>query len=73
MAKGIPTGKTYLGFVLTWAVLVGPAAALLAFSLLLYGYRVAGGIVIVVAIYLFVRHARAIGQRAKQGVRRRSD
>jgi len=70
MAEGIPTGRTYFGFVFIWAVLAVPSAGILAFSLLWSGYRSAGVFVIVVAIYLFVRHARAIGRRAKQAVRR---
>jgi hypothetical protein len=40
--------------------------------MLLHGHKVAGIFVIVVTIYLFVRHARAIGRRAKQSTRRRT-
>jgi 1,4-dihydroxy-2-naphthoate octaprenyltransferase len=72
MASDIPTGKTYLGFVFLWGVLVTPAAAAFALTMLLHGQKVAGVFVIVVTIYLFVRHARSIGRRARQSIRRRA-
>ena len=72
MASDIPTGRTYLGFVLLRGVLVTPVAAAFAFTMLLHGHKVAGIFVIVVTIYLFVRHARSIGRRAKQSIRRRA-
>jgi len=72
LANDIPTGRTYLGFVFLWGVLVTPMAATFAFNLLWYGHNVAGIFAIVVTIYLFVRHARAIGRRAMQSIRRRA-
>ena len=71
MTNNIPTGRTYLGFAFLWGVLVTPAAAAFAFTMLLHGHKAAGSMLIVVTIYLFVRHARAIGRRARQGLRRR--
>jgi 1,4-dihydroxy-2-naphthoate octaprenyltransferase len=72
MTSSIPTGRTYVGFVFLWGVLVTPAAAAFAFTMLFHGHKFGGILLIVVTIYLFVRHARSIGRRAKQSIRRRA-
>lgn len=68
--SNIPTGRTYLGFVLTWtAVLL--FVSLLCFALFAAGHWIAGLLTILLAIYGFVRHSMWIGKRAKQGLVRR--
>ena len=62
MTNNIPTGRTYLGFAFLWGVLVTPAAAAFAFTMLLHGHKAAGSMLIVVTIYLlFVMPGRLDG------------
>lgn len=69
MSKGIPTGKTYLGFALLWQVVffVASIACIVFFEA---GYFATTMVVILLTAYGFFRHARSIGCRAKQGIRR---
>jgi 1,4-dihydroxy-2-naphthoate octaprenyltransferase len=69
MSKGIPTGRTYLGFALLWQAVffVAWIACLVFFGA---GYFATAMVVILLTAYGFFRHARSIGRRAKQGIRR---
>jgi hypothetical protein len=69
MSSGIPTGKTYLGFVLLWNA-VFCVVGLLCFVLFAAGYVATGVFTILLTGYGFFRHSRSIGRRAKQALRR---
>lgn len=66
MSKGIPTGKTYLGFALLWQVVFFVAWCIVFFEA---GYFATTMVVILLTAYGFFRHARSIGRRAKQVIR----
>ena len=71
MSRVIPTGKTYLGFAALWhAMFFAVWIACIAFFAA--GYSVTAMVLILLTAYGFFRHARAIGRRAKQGIRRPS-
>ncbi len=67
----IPTGRTYLGFVLTWIAVLF-LVSLFCFALFSAGHLMAGLLAILLAAYGFIRHSLWIGKRAKQGVVRKS-
>jgi hypothetical protein len=69
MSKGIPTATTYLGFALLWHAVffVAWIACTIFFGA---GYFGAAMVVILLIVYGFFRHARSIGRRARQGIRR---
>jgi cadmium resistance protein CadD (predicted permease) len=67
----IPTGRTYLGFVLTWIVVLF-LAFLFCFVLFSAGHWIAGLLTILSIAYGFVRHSSWIGKRAQRGVVRKS-
>ncbi|WP_448029877.1 hypothetical protein [Bradyrhizobium liaoningense] len=69
MGKGIPSGKTYFGFALLWWAMffVAWIACIVFFWA---GYFATAIVVILLTAYGFFRHARSIGRRAKQGIRR---
>ena len=69
MSDRIPTGKTYLGFVLTWTVALF-FVWLVLIGLFASGRVVAGLLTIAVTVYGFVRHSASIGGRAKRSIRR---
>lgn len=69
MSRGIPTGKTYLGFAALWhAIFFGVWIVCIAFFAT--GNIVTATALILLSAYGFFRHARAIGRRGKQGIRR---
>ncbi len=67
----IPTGRTYLGFVLTWIVVLF-LVSLFCLVLFSAGHWIAGLLAILLIAYGFVRHSLWIGKRAKRGVVRKS-
>jgi hypothetical protein len=69
MSSGIPTGRTYLGFVLPWNA-VFCVVGVACFVLLAAGYIVAAIFTLLLTAYGFFRHAKSIGRRAKRGIRR---
>jgi hypothetical protein len=69
MRSSIPTGRTYLGFVLLWNAAFC-VAGLMCFVLLAAGYIIPAIFALLLTAYGFVRHAKSIGRRAKQGIRR---
>lgn len=69
MSSGIPTGKTYLGFVLLWGAVIF-VVWMLCIVLFAAGHVVAGIFTILLTGYGFFRHSSSIGRRAKQAVRR---
>ena len=69
MRSSIPTGKTYLGFALLWNAAFC-VVGLTFFVMLTAGYITCAFFMILLTAYGFVRHAKSIGRRAKQGIRR---
>lgn len=69
MGSGIPTGRTYLGFVLLWNA-VFCVVAIACFVLLAAGYIVTAIVTLLLTAYGFFRHSKSIGRRARQGIRR---
>ena len=69
MSSGIPTGRTYLVFVLLWNA-VFCAVAIACFVLLAAGYVVTAIFTLLLTAYGFFRHSKSIGRRARQGIRR---
>jgi len=63
----IPTGRTYLGFVLTWIVALF-VVFLICIALFGAGRFGAGVLTILLATYGFVRHSIWIGKRARHGL-----
>jgi hypothetical protein len=68
MNSDVPTAKTYLGFVLTWIVLLFLVWLLLV-ALFGAGRWLAGTVVIVTTIAGFAWHSIRIGRRARQAIR----
>jgi hypothetical protein len=69
MGNGIPTGKTYIGFILLWSVMPC-AVAPLCVALCLGGFGGAAMVILLLAAYLFFKHSRSIGKRAGLAFRR---
>lgn len=68
--NNIPTGRTYLGFVLTWIVALF-LVSLFCIGLFGAGRWIAGLLTILLTVYGLVRHSLWIGKRAKRGLVRR--
>ena len=71
MSRSIPTGKTYLGFVLLWGAVI-PVVLILCVVLFAAGQVMAGILTILLTGYGYFCHSSSIGQRAQQGIRRPS-
>ena len=72
MSNSIPTGKTYLLFMLKWYAIVF-VAFLLCVALFMANQPILGCFVILACIYLVSRDVRELSRRAKRGVRRTYD
>lgn len=68
--SNIPTGRTYLGFVLTWTIVLF-LVYLICIVLFAAGRWEIGLLTILLAAYAFARHSLWIGKRANQGLVRR--
>jgi predicted ABC-type exoprotein transport system permease subunit len=66
----IPTGRTYLGFVLMWTIVLF-LVFLFCVALFGAGRWIAGLLTILLTVYGLVRHSLWIGKRAKWGLVRR--
>jgi hypothetical protein len=66
----IPTGRTCLGFVLTWTIVLF-LVFLFCVALFGAGRWIAGLLTILLTVYGLVRHSLRIGKRAKRGLVRR--
>jgi hypothetical protein len=66
----IPTGRTYLGFVLIWTVVLF-FVYLFCAALFAAGRWVAGLLIIFLTVFGFARHSMWVGKRAKRGLVRR--
>ena len=66
----IPTGRTYLGFVSTWTIVLF-FAFLFCVALFGAGLWIAGMLTILLTVYGLVRHSLWIGKRAKRGLVRK--
>jgi hypothetical protein len=71
MRSNIPTGKTYLGFVLLWGAVI-LVVWMLCILLFAAGYVLVGIFTILLTGYGYFQHSSSIGQRARQAVRRPS-
>ncbi len=65
--SNIPTGRTYLGFVLTWTVLLC-LVFLFCVALFAAGRWIVGLLTILLTVYGLVRHSARIGKGAKRGL-----
>ncbi|MDF0581666.1 hypothetical protein [Bradyrhizobium yuanmingense] len=66
----IPTGRTYLGFMLVWTI-VTFLVYLLCIAVFAAGHWIAGLLIVVLTAYFHVRHSIAIAKRARRGLVRR--
>ena len=69
MNEGIPTGKTYFGFVLLWIAVLF-VVAIVCIALFSAGQGFFGAALIVATMALLVRHSMSIGRRARRSARR---
>lgn len=70
MGDGIPTGKTYIGFILLWSVMTPCVIGPICIALCLSGYGGAAIVILLLAAYGFIKHCRSIGKRAGLAIRR---
>ncbi|MCA1384779.1 MULTISPECIES: hypothetical protein [Bradyrhizobium] len=68
--SNIPTGRTYLGFILVWTIVMF-LVYLLCIAVFAAGRWIAGLLIVVLTAYFFVRHCNAIAKRARRGLVRR--
>jgi len=68
MSSGIPTGRTYLGFILLWGAVI-PLAWMLGVALFAGGHAIAGIFTILLPTYGYFRHSFSIGDRADHLIR----
>lgn len=68
--SNIPTGRTYLGFALVWTI-VAFLVFLLCIAVFAAGRWIAGLFIVLLTVYLYVRHSISIGKRARRGLVRR--
>ena len=69
MSDEIPTGKTYLGFVLLWGAVLF-VVWIVCIPLFATGRFIIALVIVGLVIWGILRHSASIGRRAKRSIRR---